>query len=470
MSTTSTNLTDLTSQIQGAVLLPGSPEYTQAQQGYHTPRSALAPAYIVQPAAHTDIPPALAFAAAHAPALEVAVKGGGVHSGTWASTAGGVLIDLARLRSVTLAPDRESVRVQGGARWGDVYDVGRKEGFEVVGAPLWDVGVGGSMVGGASGNLSGRYGLGTDNMLSATVVLADGRIVEASEEKEADLFWGIRGGGGQFGIVVEFVLRVLPPSGPQTAGSFVYPGSAHREVFKAVQEFHASATVDEKATLFFTRPAPDYEPTLIVAPWISAKSARATDDILRPFRTTAVPKTEKIITVPDQFTASHLSDATRALAPPRLTIRGVPLSQPWPEIMLGVWARWYKFTEENSDGRGSTVVWDVRNTGRIAEVDVGETAYVPREPHLPVAIQGRNTLPETDEAVSKFVASLANYMHSENTALLGRDLGIMVSIAQGDEPVEVVFGQNVGRLRKVKAKYDPERVWKRGVVVEPNSE
>ena len=147
----------------------------------------------MQPTVVSDIPPVLAYAAAQSPPHEVAVKGGGAHSSTWASSDGGIVIDLCRLNKVTLADDRKSIVVQGGALWGDVYEVTSQAQVDIVGSPLWFVGVGGFTLGGGYGPLSGKFGLAIDNLLAATVVLADGRIVKTSPDDEPDLFWAIRG-------------------------------------------------------------------------------------------------------------------------------------------------------------------------------------------------------------------------------------------------------------------------------------
>ena len=155
--------------------------------------SQLPAGYVVQPAVYEDIPPVLAYAAAQSPPLDVAVKCGGAHSSTWASSEGGVVIDLGKLKKVTLSEDKKTVTVQGGAVWGDVYEVTAPEGVDVVGSPLWFVGVGGYTTGGGYSPFSGEYGLAIDNLLEATVVLADGRIVKASKNEEQDLFWAIRG-------------------------------------------------------------------------------------------------------------------------------------------------------------------------------------------------------------------------------------------------------------------------------------
>ena len=179
--------------IQGAVLTSTSGDAYTAALKRNSDLSQLPAQYIVQPTVFEDIPLALAYAAAQTPPLEVAVKCGGIHASTWASSDGGVVIDLSKLNKVTLAEDKKSVTVQGGAVWGDVYEVTAPAGVDVVGSPLWFVGVGGFTTGGGYGPLSGEYGLAVDNMLGATVVLADGRIVKTSDEEEPDLFWAIRG-------------------------------------------------------------------------------------------------------------------------------------------------------------------------------------------------------------------------------------------------------------------------------------
>ncbi|EKM53133.1 uncharacterized protein PHACADRAFT_210840 [Phanerochaete carnosa HHB-10118-sp] len=185
--------------IQGKVLTPASGEaYTTALTRL-SELSQLPAGYIVQPSNYADVAAAVKFAQAQSPPFEIAVKGGGAHSATWASSSGGVVIDLGTLRHVAVAPDRQSIVVQGGALWGDVYEVTAKEGLDVAGGSLWFVGVGG--------------------LRPAVVVLADGRIVKTSKDEEPDLFWAIRGGSGKFGVVVEFVFKLqgLSISGSQSS-------------------------------------------------------------------------------------------------------------------------------------------------------------------------------------------------------------------------------------------------------------
>lgn len=240
-------------ELKGDILTPASgPAFAKALARTSL-LSVQQPKYVLQPEAYTDIPPILEYAKAQRPPLPVAVKGGGSHAATWAGARGGVVVDLARMKGVQVSEDRRSVVVQGGALWGDVYAACREAHVDVVGARFWFVGVGGYLTGGGHSPFSPQRGLAVDNMLGATVVLADGRIVRTSATKEPDLFWAIRGettkviishravidsymagGGNQFGIVVNFTLRAFPTSGPFTVGVLAYPGSEIENVLKTV--------------------------------------------------------------------------------------------------------------------------------------------------------------------------------------------------------------------------------------------
>jgi FAD/FMN-containing dehydrogenase len=180
-------------KLKGRVLFASDGEEYEKALERNSPLSVLPAKYVAQPADYSDISLVLAFAASQSPPLEIAVKGGGAHSATWSSSDGGIVIDLSNLKAVVVSDDKQSVIIQGGAVWGDVYEECKRAGVDVIGAPLWFVGVGGFLLGGGYGPLSGQRGLAIDNMLSATVVLADGKIIKTSSAQEPDLFWAIRG-------------------------------------------------------------------------------------------------------------------------------------------------------------------------------------------------------------------------------------------------------------------------------------
>lgn len=238
--------------IQGSVLTPSSPSYETAIQR-NSLTSVLKPAFIIVPTSPDDVALALKFARSQNPPLEIAVKGGGCHTSSASSSEGGLVIDLSGLKSVKVSDDRKTISVGGGALWGDVYVEADKHDVAVVGGSVHFVGVAGLTLGGGYSNLSGKYGLAVDNLLQATVVLADGSVVTTSDTNETDLFWAIRGmlviqqseleqrflislvgGSNQFGIVTEFVFKAHPSPGPALVGAMVYPGTEIQNVLRAL--------------------------------------------------------------------------------------------------------------------------------------------------------------------------------------------------------------------------------------------
>ncbi|KAH9930455.1 FAD-binding domain-containing protein [Epithele typhae] len=461
--------------IQATVLTPASGEtYTDALKRL-SDLSSLPAGYIIQPETYADIPPVLAHAASQSPPLEIAVKCGGAHSSTWASTAGGIVIDLGKLKAVTLAEDKKSITVQGGALWGDVYEVTAKEEVDVVGSPLWFVGVGGFTLGGGYGPLSGEYGLTIDNMLAATVVLADGRIVKTSREEEPDLFWAIRGGGGQFGIVVEFVFKVLPSVGPISAGFMAFPGSAVESLAKtlsvscALQEWQSTQSGAERLMVQFSRAPPHFKPGVVVIPQVfhDTDGSRATT-VLEPLMngTRVAPVVAKVGPTPDMNTLSHAADAGMAKAPKRLVIRGAFLSRLDPTLFVETFKRWAEFTE-TEDVRASGVIFDITSPAALVKVPKNDAALGVRTPHYWAAVQGRSTTDESVPAARKFADELSEFMRERNAELSGEKLPWMYSMCHGSERPEDVWGDHLERLRRLKAKYDPKKVFSKGVVIEP---
>lgn len=185
---------------------------TPADQGYSISiqrwsRAAEKPAGVsIVPISAEEIAIAIKYASDHD--LDVAVKGGGHSTAGASSTDGGLLIDLGRMRKVEVDTDKQRLYVQGGCLWGVVDEAGWKHGLATVGGTV--AGVAGLTLGGGYGMLSGQRGLVIDNMVSATVVLANGEIKKASKEDDSDLFWALLGAGQNFGITTEFVLQAYP--------------------------------------------------------------------------------------------------------------------------------------------------------------------------------------------------------------------------------------------------------------------
>src|SRR6476619_5792431 len=191
----------LASAVKGRVVEAGAPDYDEARALYNAMIDKR-PAAIAYCSDEADVAAALRYGVEHG--LRIAVRGGGHNGGGLGSVDDGLVIDLSLLRTVSVDPDTRSVRVAGGCPWADVDPATHEHGLAVPCGIISTTGVGGLTLGGGIGHLTRGYGLTIDNLLAADVVLADGRRVRASADENEELFWALRGGGGNFGVVTEF--------------------------------------------------------------------------------------------------------------------------------------------------------------------------------------------------------------------------------------------------------------------------
>lgn len=186
-----------------------------------------------------DVMAAVGFACEHG--LPVAVRGGGHSVPGYAVCDGGVVIDLFPMKGVWVDPEARTVRAQAGLFWGELDRETQAFGLAVTGGRYSNTGIAGLTLGGGSGWLERKIGFTVDNLISADVVTADGRLVRASEEENEDLFWGLRGGGGNFGIVTSFEYRLHPIGPIVLGGMLMYPMDQAREVLCFYRDFIAQA-------------------------------------------------------------------------------------------------------------------------------------------------------------------------------------------------------------------------------------
>jgi FAD/FMN-containing dehydrogenase len=196
------------------------------------------PALVARPLDVNDVVAAVSFA--RAADLPIAVRGGGHGVAGHCMGDGSLVVDLRLMRDVTVDPDARIVTCGGGALWEDLDPPCQRHGLATTGGTFGDTGVAGLTLGGGIGHLMGPHGLTLDNLLAAKVVTADGNVIRASEDENADLFWALRGGGGNFGVVTEFTFR-LHPVGPLLGGLLVYPVEAGAHVFPMFRELMANA-------------------------------------------------------------------------------------------------------------------------------------------------------------------------------------------------------------------------------------
>src|SRR5262245_28199437 len=211
-------LSGLRLQLRGEALTPSDAGYEDVRAPFNA-MQVDRPGLVVSCAGTADVVDAVRFA--RDKGIEVTVRGGGHSVAGLSSSDGGMVIDLSRMRGVDVDPDSRTVRVQGGALWGDVDRETQLYGLAAPGGVVSDTGVAGLTLGGGYGWLRRKYGLSCDNVLEAQIVGADGQVRKASADVNPDLFWAIRGGGGNFGIVTSFTFR-LHPVGPIVAFTGVF--------------------------------------------------------------------------------------------------------------------------------------------------------------------------------------------------------------------------------------------------------
>ena len=225
--------TDLRAAMTGALLEPGDPEYDEARNVWNAAIDSR-PALVALPESADDVAAAVTYAVQNG--LEIAVRGGAHNVAGKSTIDNGMMINLGRMNAIDVDPEARRVRVGGGALLKDVVDAAQEHGLATVVGLVGHTGVGGLTLGGGMGWLTRLYGLAVDNMLSAEVVTADGQIRRASATENPDLFWAIRGGGGNFGVVTEFEFALYPVGPIVQLGMLFYGLDQGRDLLQLAQE------------------------------------------------------------------------------------------------------------------------------------------------------------------------------------------------------------------------------------------
>jgi FAD/FMN-containing dehydrogenase len=245
-------LNELGQELQGELIRPEDSGYDEARaiwNGAHDRR----PALIVRCAGVEDVRHAVGFARSEG--LEVAVRGGGHSIPGFSTVDGGVVIDLSPMKGIKVDEKKSTVVAEGGLTWGELDAETQKHGLAVTGGLVSTTGVAGFTLGGGIGWLMRKHGLACDNLRSAEIVTADGQAITASADENADLFWGLRGGGGNFGIVTSFEFDLHSVGPTVAAGPIFYPGDDAAEILRRYREI-AAELPDEMTTLVNLLTAP----------------------------------------------------------------------------------------------------------------------------------------------------------------------------------------------------------------------
>ncbi len=231
-------LRDFRQRHRGDVITPEDPRYEEARRVWNAMIDRR-PGVIARPRGAADVIACVQFAQSHN--LPVAIRGGGHNIAGRCVCDEGVVIDFADMKSIRVDPVAKTVRAEPGLRWAEFDRETQAFGLATTGGTIGDTGIAGLTLGGGFGWLEGKFGMTVDNVLGADVVLADGRLIHASSTQNTDLFWALRGGGGNFGVVTSFEYR-LPEVGPMMVGGLVlHPFPRAKEALRFFGEFLRSA-------------------------------------------------------------------------------------------------------------------------------------------------------------------------------------------------------------------------------------
>ncbi|MGH9292444.1 MAG: FAD-binding oxidoreductase [Acidimicrobiales bacterium] len=450
--------TELRRRMSGEVLGPNDPQYEEARRVYNAMIDRR-PAVVARCRSTADVQSALEAARRHG--LSVAVRGGG-HSGPGFGTVdGGMVIDLSPMCAVAVDAPRRVARVEGGATLGLLDRATGEHGLATPAGIISTTGVGGLTLGGGHGYLSRRYGLTVDNLIEAEAVLADGRIVRASEEDHSDLFWALRGGGGNFGVVTSFTFR-LHPVGTVVCGPTAWPASATADVLRWYRDF-MPAQDDELYGFFATMtvpPAPQFPEAFhlhkaCAIVWCYLGDPADAAEALAPVRDLE-PAFDGVGEAPYPALQSAFDD----LYPPGLQwywrgdfFRSVP--DAWVEAHA-------RFADELPTMHSAMHLYPV--DGAVSRVGSDETSWAHREVTFSQVIVGVDPDPANAPVIKQWAVDYWQATHPY--AGEGSYVNFMMD-DEGDERVRASYGANYERLSQVKAAYDPGNLFRLNQNVRP---
>jgi FAD/FMN-containing dehydrogenase len=446
MSTTVDNelVRELAGRVSGPVLSPQDPGYDEAR-AVHNGLVDRRPGLIVRARSAGDVVAALALASRTG--LEVSVRGGGHNVAGRAVTDGGLMISLADMNAVSVDPGRATVTAQGGATWNLLNAAAGAHGLAVTGGAVSSTGVAGLTLGGGLGWLMAKHGLAADNLLGVELVTAAGEVLEVNASSHPDLFWALRGGGGNFGVATSLTYR-LHPLGMVTGGLIAHPFEAAPDLLRFYRDAVAEAS-DDLTVFAGLVHAPDGSGTKLAALVVfHAGEPEAAERELAPFKAYGSPLMAEVGPMP-------------------YPVMNTLLDGGFPDGALNYWLS--SFTEGLPDALVDAAVERFASTpspmnamlfehfhGAVTRVGPTETAVPHREPGWNLLIPSVWTDPADSQANIRWTrethAVLEPHLSSRRWLnYLGDD--------QGEDAIRAAYGPNHERLREVKRRYDPGNVF-----------
>jgi FAD/FMN-containing dehydrogenase len=438
--------------LSGALIRPGDERYDLARQ-IHNGMIDKRPALIARCLGTADVVAAVELA--REAGLEVSIRGGGHNVAGRAVAEGGLMIDLAEMKGVHVDPVARTVRAQAGVIWRELNREAALHGLATTGGAISTTGIAGYTLGGGLGWLMSKYGLAADNLLSAEIVTASGDVLHASADEHPDLFWALRGGGGNFGVVTSFEFRLHPVS-TVFGGLIAYPFEAAREVLAVYRDVSANASDD--ASLFAGLVhAPDGSGAKLVAVLVfHLGPPEEAEAELKPMLEFGSPLLKEVGPMPYPVMNTLLDDAYPRGALNYWKSTFVPgLEDDVVDALVGSFA-------EAPPPMNAIVIEHFH--GEVTRVPVLDTAVPHRETSYNILIPGEWMDSADTEKSIAWVRS--TYSALEPLSANRRWLNYLDD-DDGVDAIRVAYGPNYDRLVEVKRKYDPENVFHLNHNIEP---
>ncbi len=444
---------DLSAVLRGDLILPADPGYDEARAVYNGMIDKH-PAAIVRCRDAADVIACVRFGRAHG--VELTVRGGG-HSAAGLGVADGALaIDLSLLRSTTVSPEDHTVRVDAGCVWADVDHATVAFGMATPSGFIASTGVGGLALGGGIGYLARRFGLTVDNLLEADVVLADGSFVTASPTSHSDLFWALRGGGGNFGVVTSFTFRChdIGEAGTIIGGPVLYDIADTGEVMRWYRELLPSLPEELSGwiAVLTIPPAPPFPEQLwgrkacgII--WCYTGPHDRADEVLEPVKAFGSPLVIGLQPMP--FTA--LQSAFDALYPAGL--QWYWRADFFNEISDAAIEVHRKYGQQLPTGHSTMHMYPI--DGAASRVATDATAFAYRDGGWAGVIVGVDPDPANADVISRWAKDYWTELHP--TSAGGAYVNFLMN--EGQDRVRAAYRGNYDRLALVKERYDPQNVF-----------
>jgi FAD/FMN-containing dehydrogenase len=444
--------------LSGGLIEPGHPNY-DASRKVHNGMIDRRPRLIARCADVADVMTAVNFGREQK--LLVAIRGGGHNAGGFGVCDDGLVIDLSPMNYVRVDPKKKTVRTGGGALWRDVDHATHPFGLAVPAGIVSTTGVAGLTLGGGIGYLTRHYGLTIDNLLAVEMVLADGRFVTANAKENADLFWAVRGGGGNFGVATSFLFKARPVH-TDYGGPMLWPMEDATEMMRWYRSFIAKASDDINGFFVFLTvpPAPPFPEHLhnkkmcgIV--WCYTGPINKAEKVFKPIRSFKVPALDMVGPIPHPALQSLFDP----LYPPGLQwYWKADFVRTLPDEAI---ALHLKHAAKLPTMLSTAHFYPIN--GAASRVKNGATPWCYRDATWATVMVGVDPDPANKEKISTWAKEYWNELHPYSAG--GAYVNFMME--EGEERIRATYGKNYDRLAKIKKRYDPANLFRVNQNIKP---